>query len=64
MRSALSDIGMVSMISPPVVIQTDSIILGGAGMKQPVGAMDAVGYAVGLFDGEELGLVEGDPDGL
>ena len=33
-------------------------------MKQPVGAMDAVGYAVGLFDGEELGLVEGDPDGL
>ena len=47
--------GMVSITSPPVVIQTASITLGVIGSVHRVGSMDAVGLMVGDADGVSVG---------
>lgn len=54
--NAFSGKGEISIGSPFVVMQTDSITLGGAGSKQSVGIIDVVGFDVG----EEVGDLVGD----
>jgi len=61
--NAFSGKGNDSIGAPPVVIQTVSITLGGAGSKQSVGINDCVGFDDGALEGEDEGELDGLPLG-
>jgi len=61
--NAFSGKGNDSIGAPPVVIQTVSITLGGAGSKQSVGIIDVVGFNVGELEGDDEGELLGELEG-